>query len=137
MGAVLCCSSRRVGGVVPVEPVLGDLRARGQDQDAAVRGPAARRESLRGPRAAGQALQYRELPGSVHPSPLLLLPLGNARGWHWPGARTTLLAWGCGALRDGWHRHGDLGQPMGAWDMGCTLLALLETSQLCWPCWGT
>lgn len=68
-GAVLCCSSRRVGGVVPVEPVLGDLRARGQDQDAAVRGPAARRESLRGPRAAGQALQYRELPGSVPSSP--------------------------------------------------------------------
>lgn len=53
-----------------MEPVLGDLRARGQDQDAAVRGPAARRESLRGPRAAGQALQYRDLPGSVPlPSP--------------------------------------------------------------------
>lgn len=69
MGAVLCCSSRRVGGVVPVEPVLGDLRPRGQDQDAAVRGPAARRESLRGPRAAGQALQYCELPRSVLPSP--------------------------------------------------------------------
>lgn len=35
-GSVLCCSSRRMGGLVPVEPVLSDLRARGQDQDAAV-----------------------------------------------------------------------------------------------------
>lgn len=67
--AVLCCSSRCVAGVVPVEPVLGDLRARGQDQDAALRGLAAPREGLRGPRAAGQALQYRELPGSVPPPP--------------------------------------------------------------------
>lgn len=140
-GAVLCCSSRRVGGVVPVEPVLGDLRARGQDQDAAVRGPAARRESLRGPRAAGQALQYRELPRSVPSSPLAppSFPPGNARTRHRPRARAVLPARGCGACEGRVAPPWGAGTARGCCDVGCTLLSPLETpmeSRLRRPCRG-
>lgn len=141
-GAVLCCSSRRVGGVVPVEPVLGDLRARGQDQDAAVRGPAARRESLRGPRAAGQALQYRDLPGSVPLPPSPPAP-SRPRPQPWDGRGKPRAGepglcsrcGGCSGARDG--RYGRCGTATGTWHSpgaqggdgtGCTLLPLWRTS---------
>lgn len=143
-GAVLCCSSRRVGGVVPVEPVLGDLRARGQDQDAAVRGPAARRESLRGPRAAGQALQYRDLSGSVPLPPSPPAP-PRPRPQPWDGRGKPRAGepglcsrcGGCSGARDG--RYGRCGTATGTWHSpgaqggdgtGCTLLPLWRTSSV-------
>lgn len=124
--AVLCCSSRRVGGVVPVEPVLGDLRARGQDQDAALRGLAAPREGLRGPPPAGQALQYCDLPGSVLPSP----HAPSSRRECQDSVRAAILA-----------HPGMGGTAMGTWGTGVLLhwVSLLEfqvESRCCWSCRG-
>lgn len=51
-GHVLPCSARRVGGVGLLEPVLPQLRAGVPEPDADVRAPPARRQGLRGSRAA-------------------------------------------------------------------------------------
>lgn len=49
---VLPCSARRVGGVGVLEPVLPQLRAGVPEPDADLRAPPARRQGLRGSRAA-------------------------------------------------------------------------------------
>lgn len=51
-GHVLPCSARRVGGVGVLEPVLPQLRAGVPEPDADLRAPPARRQGLRGSRAA-------------------------------------------------------------------------------------
>lgn len=51
-GHVLPCSARRVGGVGLLEPVLPQLRAGVPEPDADLRAPPARRQGLRGSRAA-------------------------------------------------------------------------------------
>lgn len=51
-GHVLPCSARRVGGVGVLEPVLPQLRAGVSEPDADLRAPPARRQGLRGSRAA-------------------------------------------------------------------------------------
>lgn len=125
-----------------MEPLLGDLRARGQDQDAAVRGPAARRESLRGPRAAGQALQYRDMPGSVPPSPPAPPSpwdhpeMAPAKGQgHAPGAGLLCCE---GWVAPPWGPVAARGH-VGAVTWGAPPLSPLETgmkSRLRWPCPG-
>lgn len=72
-------------------------------------------KACEGPELQAKPCNIASCLGQYFPLPLLLLPPGNARNQHWPGARAVLPVRGCGAARDGWHQHRDPGQPVGTW----------------------
>lgn len=73
-------------------------------------------KACEGPELQAKSCNIASCPGQYLPLSLLLFPPPGTPGdRHRPRARAVLPAWGCGAARDGWHRPGDPGQPVGTW----------------------